>query len=296
MMKTNISRLFLGLSSGILLLTCVARGQVSPTGAVERKAALHPQDKIMFADDFRGSLKPGWKPVLDAAYDTMQGVNYSKRLAVVAAPESEPGRKAVKFVVPRAEACFRSEISLPEEEGFHERWYGGRIYVPADWQVAADDEVDIVMQWHPVMGQERVNRAFPNLSIAIQGDHWLLRAAYGKADNIQRRDGQGGPLVVGKWVAWVVHARWNAGDEGLVEVWKDGEPVVKWEGPSVYDIRPRTPYFKTGIYHPAWKGKAGSAPAQLDDAAGTGKVIYSADFKMGNERATYADVAPEGKR
>jgi hypothetical protein len=93
-------------------------------------------------------------------------------------------------------------------------------------------------------------------------------------------------------VAWVVHVRWSSGNDGSVEIWKDGKQVFATKGPNTFLTKPVTPYFKTGIYHPQWKEK-NEKKFKKEATTLTKRVIYTADVKIGSEKATYKDVAPK---
>ena len=204
-------------------------------------------------------------------------------IQVVDAPDMTNGQKAVRFVIPREFKSFRSEISLPYEEGFQERWYGARLYVPTNW-VFSSAGGDIVLQWHAVLGAEVKSRNFPPLSIHIENDRWKIHRAFGPLEDIQR-DAKllEGPVQRGGWVAWVCHVRWSSATNGWIQIWKDGQPVWEVKGPNTYSTQPRTPYFKTGLYHPEWK----QTTPEVE------RVIYATEVKVGNEKATYEDVAPK---
>ncbi|GAB6165931.1 hypothetical protein JCM19992_19310 [Thermostilla marina] len=221
-----------------------------------------------------------------------------ERIKIVAAPGLEPGRKAVRFFVPRAPNSFRAEISLPSEKGFNERWYGARLLVPADWVFDSTRGNDIVMQWHAVPGNWRAT--YPNLAIAIGNDNWFIRQNYGCAQTKPTRVTHklDDPVEPGKWVSWVIHAKWSPNADGLLQVWKDGRLVLNLKGPNVYSTigAEYTPYLKTGIYHPEWHVDNDAKREAFDKErpVATDKVIYVTDIKIGDERARYDDVVPSG--
>ena len=138
---------------------------------------------------------------------------------------------------------------------------------------------DIVMQWHAIPGNWRAT--FPNLAISIGHTNWFVRQSFGCAQTNPTRTSVrlDVPVQRGTWTAWVIHARWSPGTNGLLQIWKDGRLVLDRPGPNVYGTIgvEYTPYLKTGIYHPEWHPN---------------KVIYSTDIKIGGERARCEDVAP----
>jgi hypothetical protein len=50
--------------------------------------------------------------------------------------------------------------------------------------------------------------------------------------------------------------RWSYGEDGIVEIWKDGEQVAKRIGPNAYNDL-LGPFFKLGIYIPQWNTEDG---------------------------------------
>ena len=281
---------------GILMLAMipvlVVRADTEKTNAPTGSAADHlrawqvfdEHQPVIFQHDFKAGLGK-WRTDINTV-ETRAALDQStqdKLIYVVDAPGMTNGQKAVRFVIPREFKSFRSEISLPYEEGFHERWYGARIYVPTNW-VFEPTGGDIVLQWHAVLGAEVKSRNFPPLSVHIENDRWRIHRAFGPPDDI-RRDAKmlEGPVQKGCWVTWVCHVRWSSDTNGLIQFWKDGQPVWEVKGSNTYSSQPRTPYFKTGLYHPEWK----QTTPEVE------RVIYATDLKVGNEQATFADVAPK---
>ena len=206
-------------------------------------------------------------------------------------PESKPGRleianapvhpsqKVLSFTVPRAENSFRSEIALPSEKGFQERYYQIRVLVPEDWHTDHNPGADIIMQWHAVSGDWRPTH--PNLAIVIDGEHWSIRQSFGdpKTKPIRTRKQLVTPLKRGDWVTWTVHARWSPDKRGLIRIWRNETEVGNLIGPNVYTTigTEYTPYLKSGIYHPEWNTK-GNQRRQKAFAAETDPVTQKQIF------------------
>jgi hypothetical protein len=249
---------------------------------------------VIFHDDFRSGQFGKWRFSENDNYEILQ--ENPDRIKIMDAPSLGSGRKAVRFMVRRAPDSFRSELSLPHEPGFQERWYGERILVPPDWVFDPERAVDIVMQWHAIPGNWRAT--FPNLEISIGNTNWIVRQSFGNAQEKPTRTNQklGDAVQPGQWVSWVVHAKWSPGDAGLLQIWKDHKLVLERQGPNVYSTIgvEYTPYLKTGIYRPEWHLDKPEKRVAFDRAmpVATNKVIYVTDLKIGNERARYEDVAP----
>lgn len=259
------------------------------------KEVFDDRQPVMFQDNFQSGQFGKWKFSENDDYEIIH--ENSERIKIVDAPGLGSGCKAVRFAVRRAPNSFRSEISLPFEPGFNERWYGERIYVPSDWVFDPSRAVSIVMQWHAMRGNWRAT--FPNLEISIGNTNWFIRQSYGSAQTQPTRINKilDDPVQRGVWVSWVIHARWSPNTDGLLQIWKDGKLVMDAKGTNVYSTIgvEYTPYLKTGIYHPEWHlNKDGRREAfEKEIPVATNKVIYVTDIKIGNERAKFEDVAPK---
>jgi len=248
----------------------------------------------MFSDDFSaGSFSRKWRFSQNANYEVVEPD--PELIRIVDAP-GLPGRKAVRFSVTRAPGVFRSEISLPHERGWNERWYGQRLMVPAEWVRDPARAVDIVMQWHAIPGDFRAT--FPNLEISVRDDRWIVRQSFGdpKSAPTRRETVLEDRVLPGACTARVVHARWSPRDDGLLRIWKDGKLVADLKGPNTYGTIgvEYTPYLKTGIYRPEWNVDKPGARERFDAEvpAATRKIVYVTDLKVGDARATFGDVAP----
>jgi hypothetical protein len=59
------------------------------------------------------------------------------------------------------------------------------------------------------------------------------------------------PVERGRWVDWEFRVRWSWRSDGLIEVRRDGETIVRATGANTYrDLV--APYMKFGVYLPAW--------------------------------------------
>lgn len=262
---------------------------------IRAKDIFRPRETIMFQDDFRAGSLDRWQFSENDQY-RLAAAN-PERIQLVDAPGLPEGSKAVRFVVNRAPNSFRSEISLPHEEGFQERWYGERVLIPEEWVFDPSKAVDIVMQWHGIPGNWKAT--YPNLEISVGNDRWWIKQSVGspQAGPIRTSQKLDAPVRRGVWVSWVIHAKWSPNEDGLLQIWKDGELVFDRKGPNVYGTIgvEYTPYLKTGIYHPEWHTNNDRKREAFDKEkpVATKKIVYITDFKMGNEKAKYEDVAPE---
>jgi hypothetical protein len=267
------------------------KAKFRPPSAAE---VFDPKTPVVFADDFMtGVFSPKWRFSENANYAvTMPN---PELIRIVDAPDL-PGKKAVRFSVVRAPGVFRSEISLPHEKGWNERWYGERVLIPREWVRDPAKPVDIVMQWHAIPGDFRAT--YPNVEISVGDDRWILRQSFGdpKTKPTRREIKFEDRVQPGVWTAWVIHAKWSPREDGVLQVWKDGKLVADLKGPNTYGTigLEYTPYMKTGIYHPEWNvdKPGGRERFEAERPVAPHKIVYVTDLKVGDARAKYEDVAP----
>ena len=289
-------RLFIGLC---LAIATQLAAQLPSAGSAARKErplkaaqVFDLKKTVIFDDDFAAGNLDRWNFSENDQYRLLSA--NPDRIALVDAPLLA-GRKAVRMVVRRAPDSFRSEISLPHEKGFHERWYGERIFVPDEWVMDPGKGNDIVMQWHAIPGNGKAT--YPNLEISIGNDRWFIRQSFGNAQTKPTRSNTklDEPLKRGVWASWVIHAKWSPKDDGLLQIWKDGKIVFERKGPNVYGTigEEYTPYLKTGIYHPEWHvdTERKRLDFEREKPAATRKIVYVTDIKIGSERASLDDIA-----
>lgn len=243
---------------------------------------------IMFQSNFDKDPVAKWSISRDGNYNLL-GAD-PKRLAVVPIMIGEKPSHAVRFYTPRALDSYRSELSLPSEPGFHERWYAEYIYVPESWVIDSSRGATIVMQWHGIPGNWRAT--YPNFDIAIKGDEWEARQSYGAAQTgPTRKRHRLTSLRRGVWTQWILHAKWSAKDDGLVEIWQNGKRVIQIKGQNLYSTIgiDYTPYLKAGIYHPEWKRKdeKHNRRFEKEETPVRDKTVYVSRVVVGSEKATY---------
>ncbi|WP_198681174.1 polysaccharide lyase family 7 protein [Lentzea terrae] len=216
---------------------------------------------------------PGWEAQYDADLRNPGG---RPQASIARSPEPvRAGASAVRFELdrnnPGPQDGPRAELAGDELGG--ERWYGFSIYLPESWK--ADRAADIVTQWHHTL-----NTGSPPLAIETQGGNWRISQNWEDSE----KDTPVGAYQVGRWTDWVVHVRWSAGSDGLLEIWKDGVPVPGFEhktGKNSY--RDPRAYMKIGIYKWPWKD-------QQSDT--TNRVMYHDELRIADASGSYQQVAP----
>lgn len=192
------------------------------------------------------------------------------------------GTKSVRFELrdtdKEVQSGTRAEITFPIATS-NNRWYSYAMYIPsADYKYDATDEV--ITQWHQGGGET------PALCLRTKSDKLFLRVLKNyKSGEMEWIDL--GKLDKDKWHTYVMHVKHTAGSDGLVEIWRDGVKILNRAGPNSYPLTGdfHLPFWKLGIYKSAWNGSKTSATRK--------RVIYFDEIKMGNERATFAEMCPQ---
>lgn len=167
-----------------------------------------------------------------------------------------------------------------------DRWYAFSVFLEEEWvsnHCSGHNRCnEVIAQWHSskdVFMNEPSGRG-PPLALRILGDVW--RITYGWDTDFLSKEGGKAiyPLWIstiqpGQWTDWVFRVRWTRGSEdGLVQVWLNGEMVVDHTGSVGYnDIRGN--YLKLGSYHPRTK-----------------RLLYIDEIRIGDEEESYETMKP----
>ncbi|MGE5295361.1 MAG: polysaccharide lyase [Solirubrobacterales bacterium] len=186
----------------------------------------------------------------------------------------------------------RTEIQDPRSDIGKEYWYGFSILLPEDY--VPDRIWEIVAQWQATpdteLGEKWRN---PVLALSTTNGRWgwvsrwdAKRNTYesGKREYGGVKEYDLGEYERGVWTDWVVHVKWSYESDGLLQIWKDGKPVVDQNGPNAYNDA-TGPFFKMGLY------KGWGDPKKPGDAV-IRRVLYHDEFRMAGADAVYQDVAP----
>lgn len=185
----------------------------------------------------------------------------------------------------------RAEVALkPEPRVKVERWVGFSVYLPESF--SADPEPEIIQQWHdiPDLSEGGVWRS-PPFALYTQSGHWFLSVKSSARRLTSNKDLIGkeydlGAYTNSKWTDWVFHIRFSWDNDGLIEVWQNGNLVQTLNGPNAYNDNVGN-YFKLGIYKWVWMPEKDKGKSTT-----TSREIFYDDVRIGDEGATYKDVAP----
>jgi Polysaccharide lyase len=206
-------------------------------------------------------------------------------------------RNAFQHVVDRCGE--RSELRMQTTKIGKTYWYGWSIFIPSDWK-DTDAGHDMLSQWATYPNVNSFRKACGAVgSFLARGRNGKRSVGGGSVDFFLQHAGDSAavecqkfPLakvseLQGKWVDFVMHVKWTGNKDGFLKLWmKSGnEPYaqkIDYQGRTYFNNEGKGPYFKMGLYKgdPNWKGS-------------TPRTLYTAEYRLGNEKSSFAEVAPK---
>lgn len=198
------------------------------------------------------------------------------------------GKKSVRFELhssdPICAGSKRAELYISSKTTVEEKftWYAWSEFLPTDY--AYDEVNELHFQIHDKFGQGP-----PSIGLWVSKDKWHLIQTYNPDDLLNKKSTikshDLGPVLKGQWVDWVLHVNFSAGDDGVLQLWRNDTLLLDLKGCNVSKINGRqleNPYMKFGIYKWQWKDKQG--PFNPDT-----RVTFFDELKMGKEGASIED-------
>ncbi|WP_187264820.1 polysaccharide lyase, partial [Pontibacter beigongshangensis] len=186
---------------------------------------------------------------------------------------SKSGRFELRDSDPMVSNGTRTEVLFPVQDNLN-RWYAFSIYLPSsEWQ--SDSKQDVISQWHQGGGKN------PSSSLRIYKDKLRFDV---RKDPSTREVMDLGAVIKDEWQTFVVHIKHAHGSDGLVEIWHNGKKVVNYVGGNSYDASFDSPRWKLGLYKSDWNNSLTTDVKK--------RVLYYDEIRMGNEKATLADMMP----
>lgn len=221
------------------------------------------------------TFENGWAG-LNKDTNTLSSVN-------ITSSTSRRGGKSVFANRPRG--TNRSEVHdrIKGRAPLHkEVWYGWSLRVDANNN---GNKRLIVSQIHHHQGDNKKNQWSRTASLVVRHDSgkrkFTLKHGYQSSPR-KRKDNYRDLCTAnyGKWHDFVVQAKWTWRSDGYLRIWCDGRLVYEKKGSTYFDYGSKTkgPYWKAGAY-------TDKQPAK----------VYVDEYRMGNAKATYADVDPAGR-
>ena len=208
---------------------------------------------------------------------------------------SRKGRYSLRFELAKTDPLqYNGYVRAELKQGFKtdptgENWYGFSNFLTDDFVSDSVDEV--IAQWHEIpdwdLGEDWRS---PPISLRVQNGRYLLKIMWASnAVNSNRtKDGEKfidlGPIDKNRWNDWVFHIKFRFDSTGVLQVWKNKVKLVDHDGPNSYNDR-HFPYFKLGIYKPAWARGVARSP-------GNKRVLFIDEVKVGNRYSNLYRVSP----
>lgn len=183
-------------------------------------------------------------------------------------------RAEVAIGDPSVSSGYRAEVLPQGISDTGEKWYGWSMYfeTPASGSNWTGTNGHFV-QWHPDNSSGSAS-----LGLWSYGDNWLV-GLNPEGDSSADFVDVGYPIAANTWHDVVMHVDWSG---STVQVWLDGNLEVDVDDAD-YGGGPGQ-YFKFGINR--WGNGPNGSPNDDD------WVIFYDDLRIGDENATYPDVAP----
>jgi hypothetical protein len=205
------------------------------------------------------------------------------------------GRYAFQHLVDRCGE--RSELRMKTTEIGKTYWYGWSVFIPTDWS-DKDPGFDILNQWATYPNANDFTKACGKVGSVLRGVGSML-AREGETVNFMfQHQGNSAAVVCdkytlgkvsqlrGKWVDFVIQAKWTGNKDGLLKLWmKIGNDQytqkLDYKGPSYWNNEGNGPNFKMGLYKgdPNFKGPAP-------------RTVFTDEYRLGNDKSSFEEVSP----
>ena len=159
----------------------------------------------------------------------------------------------------------RSQVfePAPFQKQPKEAWYGWNMYFPANFPIGPEQAATGLYSfayWH--------NADCPHLGIVSDtgfGTKLRLQTMTGSDECAPDTMIQIGDLkeLRGKWLRFQVHTKWSTGDDGMTEVYLNGDQVASFKGRTLSVENPKRNFFKYGVYLCCTKGVELVTPATV---------------------------------
>lgn len=192
---------------------------------------------------------------------------------VVSSPEPvRSGTHALKVMLTHDQ--HRTEVVGLRAEPRGEYKYGWSIYIPKEFD--ATSWFSIVTQWHTWGSGKNyvITPPGPPTCLTISKDAWQLKLIYqdGETDKAAVKYFNIGKIDADreKWTDFVMEVNWQSPKSGggYLRLFKNGQKVIDYQGPTWFEDKTSGPYFKMGIYKgsASWKGEEPGAILYFDEA------------------------------
>jgi len=155
------------------------------------------------------------------------------------------------------------------------RWYGGSWLLPSPW--TSDHFGESILQWHDLDGTS------PPLAVITYDDSIWVRTNV----NFNGHNYAVAAIndIKGNWMDMVLQVKWTTGTDGFIKCWING--TLKLNLSNITTNASTGSYIKIGMNKWNW-----AHDGDPNNSTVTKRVFFIDEFRIGNENATYEDVAP----
>ncbi|QDH80085.1 hypothetical protein FKX85_14005 [Echinicola soli] len=220
---------------------------------------------LLFSEDFEGD-------------DPLKGIHtqgsedYSLRIV---SWRSFEGDKSAMFRLTSSDEMAangtRSEVLVNSKAPSQDMWYSFAVYFPEDGY-EYDKSNESISQWRQSSGG-------PALSLRTSKDELYLRVVSPK-DEKKWEHLNLGPIIKDKWTEFAFRVHHSSGSDGSVEIWRDGNKVLNYNGPNLYKGI-GLPHWKVGIYKSIWNYTKTDTDV---------RTLYMDNIRYGDENVSLSDL------
>jgi hypothetical protein len=249
------------------------------------KSSAHPN--LLFEETFESDAP------FSAAHGKEVG-DWEYALQYVTSPVFK-GRKAARFEIRADQALVkdgkRAEVTIVGPVTSKERWYSFAVYFPSDG-FAKDTVREIISQWYQRADHHLGEKSSsPATALRVNKDRFVLDTGFNAdlvSDGVNPESKKKldlGEVTKDTWHEFVFHFVHSFHEDGLIEVWHNGNKILTHTAGNMYN-NAVMPKWKLGLYKAAFKSGI---------SAVTNRVVYFDNIKVGNEHASYAEMAPSAE-
>jgi hypothetical protein len=126
--------------------------------------------------------------------------------------------------------------------------YSFSLYLPADFPIVPTRLV--LAQWKQLCAWVRCHPDNPVVAIRYQGGELFITR---QDDHKMYKLYSTREEMRGRWLDFLFETRFSPGQDGRIDAWLNGQPIVHYLGPTAYQVKRGYPahgyvYFKTGLY------------------------------------------------
>ncbi|KAA3612799.1 MAG: hypothetical protein DWQ01_03595 [Planctomycetota bacterium] len=222
------------------------------------------------SNKWKPSIHPtglGWASAMQPTFGARQG-SKAMKVTMNKDPQGQPGDKQ------RVEHALKQNGIIHFTDFNQQYGYHFSVYVPSDWE---PDIQDTISQWFapkdvdPITGQKLDGPRGPAMSLKLKAvdegsnnwvHYWELvlkwddnPATTVNPDSFTRIVlwTENASSDLGRWVDFEVYLKWdwNPNGAGYVKMYRDGQVVVDYNGPTGFHDD-KGPYYKCGLYKYTW--------------------------------------------